>query len=224
MLHFKAYIEFILGELMVKIKAMKKSKYTWVLDAGHGGIIDGEYQTAGKRSPEFEFGQYFEGVGNRMIVKNMLAQCKALGIDAIDIVDSDDDISLKERVKRANRLHAKNKNCIYVSIHSDAFSNPQANGYSIYTSVGNTASDAVASSFLDTMKEYFPDHTLRHDSSDGDEDKEAHFYVLKYTSCPAILIENFFYTNPRECKLLLDKAFQDKIASCHMDSIKRMER
>ena len=224
MLIFNTYIKTLLGELILKINAMKKSKYTWLLDAGHGGMIDGEYQTAGNRSREFEFGQYLEGVGNRLIVQNMMSQCKALGIDAIDIVDSDEDISLKERVKRANNLHSQKKNCIYVSIHSDAFSNPQANGYSIYTSVGNTGSDAVASSFLDTMKEYFPDHTLRHDNSDGDADKEAHFYVLKYTSCPAILIENFFYTNPKECKLLLDKAFQDKIASCHMDSIKRMER
>tara|TARA_R110000751_G_scaffold50132_2_gene111072 strand:+ start:682 stop:1356 length:675 start_codon:yes stop_codon:yes gene_type:complete len=224
MLIFNTYIKTLLGELILKINAMKKSKYTWLLDAGHGGIIDGEYQTAGKRSPEFEFGQYFEGVGNRMIVKNMLAQCKVLGIDAIDIVDSDEDISLKERVKRANNLHTQKKNCIYVSIHSDAFSNPQANGYSIYTSVGNTASDGVATTFIDTMREYFPDHTSRHDNSDGDADKEAQFYVLKYTSCPAILIENFFYTNPKECELLLDKAFQDKIASCHMDSIKRIER
>jgi len=224
MLIFNTYIKTLLGELILKINAMKKSKYTWLLDAGHGGMIDGEYQTAGKRSPEFEFGQYFEGVGNRLIVKNILAQCKALGIDAIDIVDSDEDISLKERVKRANNLHAQKKNCIYVSMHSDAFSNPQANGYSIYTSVGQTSSDAIAETFLDTMKEYFPDHTLRHDNTDGDTDKEAHFYVLKYTACPAILIENFFYTNPKECELLLNNDFQDKIASCHMDSIKRIER
>ena len=146
------------------------------------------------------------------------------GIDAIDIVDSEEDISLKERVKRANNLHAQKKNCIYVSMHSDAFSDPQAHGYSIYTSVGQTESDAVASAFLVTMKDYFPDRKLRHDNTDGDEDKEAHFYVLKKTTCPAILIENFFYTNPTECKLLLNDAFQDKIVTCHMDSIKRMER
>ena len=224
MLIFNTYIKTLLGEFMLKINAMKKSKYTWLLDPGHGGMIDGEYQTAGKRSPEFEFGQYFEGVGNRQIVKSMVAQCKALGIDAIDIVDSEEDISLKERVKRANNLHAQKKNCIYVSMHSDAFSNPQAHGYSIYTSVGQTESDAIASAFLETMKDYFPDRKLRHDNTDGDEDKEAHFYVLKKTACPAILIENFFYTNPTECKLLLNDAFQDKIVTCHMDSIKRMER
>jgi N-acetylmuramoyl-L-alanine amidase len=41
---------------------------TVILDAGHGGIIDGVYQTHGKRSPIWEDGsQYFEGVGNRQI-------------------------------------------------------------------------------------------------------------------------------------------------------------
>ena len=30
---------------------LDSSKYVWILDNGHGGIIDGVYQTAGKRSP-----------------------------------------------------------------------------------------------------------------------------------------------------------------------------
>ncbi len=224
MFSISAHIKTIIGQWMFKINAMKKSKYTWLLDPGHGGMIDGEYQTAGKRSPEFEFGQYFEGVGNREIVKKMIAQCKALGIDAINIADSEEDIPLGERVRMANNLHRHKKNCIYVSMHSDAFSDPRAHGYSIYTSVGETSSDAIASMFLNTMKDYFPDHKLRHDNTDGDEDKEAHFYVLKKTHCPAILIENFFYTNPKECQLLLNESFQDKIVACHMDSIKRLER
>ena len=43
-----------------------------ILDAGHGGMIDGEYQTAGKRSPIWDDGsQYFEGVGNREIVSKL---------------------------------------------------------------------------------------------------------------------------------------------------------
>lgn len=216
--------KFNLRVAIKKIMSERKQKYTWILDPGHGGMIDGEYQTAGKRSPEFEFGQYFEGVGNREIVKKIIKQCRALGISAIDIVDSEEDVSLKERVRRANELHKQKKNCIYVSMHSDGFDDPRAHGYSIYTSVGETSSDAIATMFLDTMKDYFPDHRLRHDNTDGDEDKEAHFYVLKKTACPAILIENFFYTNPRECELLLNKSFQDKIVTCHMDSIKRLER
>ena len=45
------------------------SKYIWILDNGHGGIINGVYQTAGKRSPIWADGtQLFEGEFNRAIM------------------------------------------------------------------------------------------------------------------------------------------------------------
>lgn len=199
------------------------SKHTWLLDPGHGGMIDGEYQTEGKRSPVFEFGQYFEGVGNRQIVKKILAKCKAAGISAIDIVDTEEDMPLRERVEKANILHRLHKNCVYVSIHSDGFTQEQANGYSVYTSPGETQSDLIAEVFIETMEKEFVDHNLRQDKSDGDKDKEAQFYVLKNTLSPAILIENFFMTNKHECKLLLDEKFQDRIVDCHLKSILAIE-
>ena len=200
------------------------SKYTWLLDPGHGGMIDGEYQTQGKRSPEFEFGQYFEGVGNREIVKKLLEKCKGAGIAAIDIVDTEEDMPLRERVEKANILQRLHKNCIYVSVHSDAFTHESAQGFSVYTSPGKTQSDNIAETFVENMIKAFPDHKLRADNSDGDLDKEANFYVLKHTACPAILIENFFMTNKRECELLLTEEFQDRIVKCHMKSIKQLEQ
>ena len=203
---------------------MIKRKNIWLFDAGHGGIINGEYQTSGKRSPIWEDGtQYFEGVGNRQIVQKLIAKCEEHYIYNFDVVESEFDISLSERVRRANRLHKSLGNCIYVSVHSNGFSKESANGYSIYTSKGETKSDRIAEIFIDNMMEFFPDHKLRRDLSDGDKDKEAQFYVLKSTHCPAILIENFFMTNYRECKLLMNEEFQNKIVDCHFKSILQIE-
>jgi len=199
------------------------SKYLWLLDPGHGGILEGKYQTSGKRSPIWKDGsQYFEGDGNRDIVDRILKMCKDAGIDAMDIVSSNKDISLSERVARANALNSIQK-CIYVSIHSDGFTKESANGYSVYTSKGQTQSDDIASVFIDNMQRAFPDHKLRKDTRDGDEDKEANFYVLKYTKCPAILIENFFMTNEKECLLLMSEEGKYKIALTHFNSIKEIE-
>lgn len=36
---------------------------------------------------------------------------------------------------------------------------------------------------------------FRMDKTDGDYDKEANFYVLKYTYCPAVLVECMFQDN-----------------------------
>ncbi|MCG9704983.1 hypothetical protein [Photobacterium damselae] len=43
----------------------------FILDAGHGGIINGQYQTAGKRSPIWSDGsQLFEGEFKRVSVSS----------------------------------------------------------------------------------------------------------------------------------------------------------
>ena len=54
-------------------------------------------------------------------------------------------------------------------------------------------------------------------------DKEAAFYVLRKTKMPAILSENFFMTNKRECDLLLTPEFRDRIANCHFKMIQKIE-
>ena len=60
------------NEKKVEKKNKPKSKYTWILDNGHGGVIDGVYQTKGKRSPKFENGDVlYEGVFNRRVVKKL---------------------------------------------------------------------------------------------------------------------------------------------------------
>lgn len=204
-----------------KVVVPIESKYIWLLDSGHGGMIDGKYQTSGKRSPKWEDGtQYFEGVGNRQIVKKLEAKLDKARIPYFNVVKSEEDISLATRVKRANNYQKTFNNCIYLSIHSNAFSKESANGYSVYTSEGQTKSDKFAEVFIDKMAKKFADHKLRKDTSDGDKDKEAQFYVLRKTISPAILIENFFMTNKRECKLLLNDEFQNRIVNCHFESIK----
>ena len=45
------------------------SRYTWLLDPGHGGIIDGVYQTAGKRSPIFPDGSVLYGRESQRLIR-----------------------------------------------------------------------------------------------------------------------------------------------------------
>ena len=127
------------------------SKFVWILDPGHGGLNPetGEYVTPGKRSPVWDDGtQYFEGVGNRDIVKRILKRCRNEGVLAIDVVNDWEDVSLSTRVNRANAIYKYHKNCIYVSVHSNGFTKESAHGYSVYTSRGQTKSDAYADILL----------------------------------------------------------------------------
>jgi N-acetylmuramoyl-L-alanine amidase len=188
----------------------------FLLDPGHGGVINGIPQTAGKRSPDWEEGVLYEGVSNRDLVERVLKLCAKECITAVNLVPELTDISLKERVRRANRY----KNYIYLSIHSDAFRLESANGWSAFTYYGQTKSDKVADVLYKHAKK--AKLKLREDNSDGDPDKEASFYVLKYTSGPAVLIENLFMTNKKDYKTLNDEKGRDKLAKVIFNAIKEI--
>jgi len=225
----KAIKKFIVMDMDIEIDMPKetKSKYLWLLDPGHGGMINGEYQTAGKRSPRFADGEVlYEGEFNRAIVKRIHNACKAMGIDSVILVPEEEDISLKERVRRANELHSKDKRGVYLSIHADAFGYDwnKAHGWSCYTSKGETRSDEIATIFYRMMAAEFPEKRMRIDDTDGDPDKEADFYVLRKTAMPAVLTENFFMTNAAEASMLMQDSFRDRIADAHVDAISYLSK
>jgi len=198
------------------------SNYTWILDAGHGGERNGVYTTAPAKMYKFGDGlEIREGVVNRAITKLLYQKLAGADIAFALVYDDVEDTPLKERVDIADRLYAKNPNCIYLSIHSNA---GQGKGFEVFTSKGQNKSDKVAYFFCEKYKEHFPYFAFRADQADGDADKEEDFYVLRKTDCPALLVENLFFDNRTEAEYLLSEAGQEAIAECLFQSIKIVEQ
>lgn len=87
----------------------------FILDNGHGN------NTPGKRSPVWSDGsQLFEWDFNRKVVRGIKARLDLLGISSVILVPEDRDISISERVKRANNIYKDNKDCLLISIHGNA--------------------------------------------------------------------------------------------------------
>lgn len=195
----------------------------FILDAGHGGIISGRYQTAGKRSPIWSDGsQLFEGEFNRAIVAGISQQLTQHNIKHHILVPEQRDIHLRDRVRRANRLakHYSRYQCILISVHANAGG---GSGFEVFTSKGKTRSDEIADHFALAFKDIFPNKPLRSDFRDGDYDKDRSFYILRYTSMPAILTENFFMDNEQECKeILMTSTGREKVVKYHVKGIKRV--
>lgn len=205
------------------------SKFIYLFDPGHGGLVNGVYPTPGKRSPKFEDGTIlYEGVNNRDNVRRIMNQLTAMGIECKDIVNSQQDVSLTKRVADANEINKKRK-CIYISMHSDAAGdgtlwNP-ASGISVYTSPGQTKSDIFAALVIDELENQFSSSVKwRKDTSDSDEDKEENFYVLKETAMPAVLLELGFHTNKEEAKRMLTDEWKNKVVAAIVTSIQKWER
>ena len=179
-----------------------------LIDPGHG--ID----TPGKRSPD---GKFLEYLWNRQIADLLLDRFMIMGIDASLVVTETNDISLATRVQRVNRICSKvgASNVILLSIHSNAAGDGSkwmsAQGWSCYTSKGETKSDLIAECLYDAFETEFSDRKIRKDMSDGDRDWEENFYILQKSKCPAVLLENFFYDNRDECSWLLKDETKERI-------------
>lgn len=202
---------------------MSLSKYIWILDNGHGGVVGGHYLTEGKRSPVWSDGsQLFEGEFNRAVVARITEGLTALNVGYMLLAPEQEDISLTARISRAESFYAHSPlPCILISVHANAGS---GNGYEIFTSKGQTKSDEYAEIFLQTYAHVFPGYKMRKDITDGDLDKEANFAILHKTSMPALLTENFFMDNQMECRnILMTKEGRNCIADAHINAIIRIE-
>ena len=187
-----------------------------LIDPGHG--ID----TPGKRSPD---GKFLEYLWNRQIADLLLDRFMIMGIDASLVVTETNDISLSTRVQRVNKVCSKvgASNVILLSIHSNAAGDGSkwmsAQGWSCYTSKGETKSDLIAECLYDAFETEFAEKKIRKDMSDGDRDWEENFYVLQKSKCAAVLLENFFYDNRDECAWLLKDETKERIADAIVKGI-----
>mgnify|MGYP003675595855 FL=1 len=188
------------------------SKYLYILDSGHGGVdpSTGKYVTAGKRMVKDGI-TFYEGVNNRDNVKRIMAGMKKEGLECIDIVNDWRDISLTERVIRANKI-AKDRKCVYISIHSDA--NGNGKEWNSASGIGTYVYDKGSKSSNDLAK--YMHQELVCNFSDLAKDrkiKKCEFYVVRATSMPAVLLELGFHTNHAEVQLMLTDEWKRKVVN-----------
>ena len=178
-----------------------------LIDNGHG------IETPGKRSPDGRFKEY---LWNREVAEILCDILCDDGFDARLLVPETNDVSLKTRVNRANKVWKEEGDCILISIHANAAGDGSrwmsARGWSCYTTVGQTESDRLAERMYDSFRTEFPDASFRTERADGDQDYEADFYILRKTRCPAVLLENWFYDNREECAFLLRQDTKEHVA------------
>lgn len=176
--------------------------YLVSLDPGHG------IGTPGKRSPD---GRLREYEFNRAIAKRVEKILKARGIECVWTVTDNSDPGLTYRANSANVAGAD----IYVSFHANAFGNgadwTSPTGLMVFISSFGGERQKLAQKIIDAQNH------LGIDSKRGVN--AANFTVLTKTKMPAVLIEHGFMTNKKECEMLLDEKYRDKLALGDADGI-----
>lgn len=175
-----------------------------VVDPGHGG------SDTGAIGPN----NIAEKTVTLAIARDLRTLLSNQGVTVIMTRTSDQDVAypgassideLQARVAIANNANAD----LFISIHADSFSEA-VHGTTTYYYPGSDSSLAnfVQDSLIDQLKL----------SNRGFQPND--YYVLKYTTMPAILTEAAFISNPTEERLLSNRAFDRKIATGIYNGIK----
>lgn len=185
---------------------------TFLLDPGHGE------NTPGKRSPfippgikEYEF--------NRDIVKRICYKAtlfESFTVKSLIYIPERVSLSLKKRVKRANDYYKVDKDCVFVSIHANAFGDGKewvngVSGCTTFTSYNcSIESIRLASMLRGQISKYgcFIDRGNR----------DSNLYVLKHTKMPAVLVESGFMTHSDDATKLANDYWRDQIATGYIEA------
>ena len=190
-----------------------------IISNGHGGMIAGEYQTAGKRSPIWSDGTVlYEGEFNRAIKSRVIELLNLAQIPYIDLVEEAEDIPRHTRVMWANDWHNKKYlNTFLIDVHANAaavFLKGRAKGSEVFISRKASKNSHVLANFCQGLYHaHFPSESWR-------GIKKRNFDMVHLTRMPAVLLECFFMDNERECKTyLMSKDGRSRIAQWIFDVI-----
>lgn len=169
------------------------------LDPGHGGSDSGAVGTAGtqEKNVTFAISQEVRRLleqSNAKVVMTRTGDYDVYGPNATAAQE------LQARVDVASKAKAN----LFVSIHIDSFTSPQANGTSTYYFPKTTGDLRLARFIQEGMVDQM-------DLMDRGR-SPARFYVLRRSEMPAALAEVAFISNPNEERLLNDAKFINKAA------------
>ena len=182
------------------VYTIPKSKYTIVVDAGHGGIDGG---SVGKNTG------VFESELNLMFAKNLAKQLNNFGISVV-MTRSDDNglydkgatnLKRSEMKKRQETIENSNANLV-ISIHMNSFPLSSPRGAQVFYKTNDEQGLILASVVQEELASQI--EYAKQNAKEGD------YYILNCSSIPSVLVECGFLSNPQEEVLLQDKNYQEK--------------
>ncbi len=183
----------------------QEKKPVLIIDAGHGGEDGGAV-----------VGDVLEKDINLDISYDTADLLKLFGFDVSMTRSSDNALTnegkdVKQRkyndMKMRLDMYNSSADNVIISIHQNKFSSASSHGAQVFYSPNNENSLRLAESMRNSVVSMIQPDNERECKKAGKE-----IYLLKNTDNPAVIVECGFISNQNECKLLLDKSYQKKMA------------
>lgn len=219
MAYFKKYVGFcvlvctvaVLGAMLLSntgtaiavLTAAPEENPTVVIDAGHGGedggaiSVTGVYESQINLSIALRLNDFLHFLG---------VQTKMIRVEDVSVYTEGETIAQKKVSDIHNRVSMvkATPNALLVSIHQNHFSESKYRGAQVFYASGSQAlAEALQTSLAAQI-----------DPKNHRQCKQARdIYLMEHISCPAVLVECGFLSNPAEEALLREESYQKKLAA-----------
>lgn len=188
-----------------------KSKiFKIVLDAGHGGNDPGKVGVNNALEKDINLSitlklkEFLEAKGVTVVLTRTT--------DSALYSESDKNKKAADLVKRVKIIEDADPD-IAVSIHQNSFTESSSKGVQVFYYDTSDKSKEFAEVVQEKIKEKIMDGNHRLAKANNS------YYLLKKTSCPIIIVECGFLSNPTEAALLMTTEYQDKMSIAIGESI-----
>lgn len=178
---------------------------TVVIDPGHGGLDGGAISCTGV--PESRFNLEISLRLNEML-RFLGYKTQMIRREDISVYTEGETISQKKVSDLKQRVHMVEQveNPLLLSIHQNYFPQSQYSGAQVFYATTPTSQD-LAGVLQTAFNQHLNPVTPRQ------EKKSSSVYLMEHISCPAVLIECGFLSNPREEALLRKPEYQKQISA-----------
>lgn len=202
-------ISSLAGRERAQVFAVRDDLPTLVIDAGHGGFDGGAVGPSGTSEQDI----------NLSIARSLQALAGCLGYpvrmtredsQALDYVEG--------RAVRENKvadIHAREQivqscpNAEFISIHLNKFEDPQYFGAQVFYSRNHAGSALLAEHIQRSLIDGIDNNNIRRAKPAAPA-----IYLMKNLTCPAVIVECGFLSNPEEESRLREPGYHRKLAVC----------
>lgn len=174
-----------------------------VLDSGHGGYDPGSIGVNGVLEKDV----------NLSIALRLKSLLEENGVVVVMTREEDKDLASENASNRKNedlraraRLLEETDPVLMVSIHQNSYPEAEVDGAQVFYYAGSEQSKILGTMVQEHLKAEIQDGNHRVAKANKE------YYLLKKSSCPAVLVECGFLSNPKEAELLGTEEYQEKLA------------
>ena len=127
--------------------------------------------------------------------------------------EEDKDLASEQAASRKNEdlraraaLIAATEPVVMVSIHQNSYPEEEVDGAQVFYYAGSDSGKMLGSIIQNSLKSEIDDGNHRVAKANKE------YYLLKKATCPAVIIECGFLSNPSEAALLATEEYQEKLA------------